>query len=326
VPRETLVPDPPVRPSAASLLLLEALSRIAVALGPAGRCAAAGALAAIDRSVSAGRRDGLRANLERLGAWGHPLARTPGDRARTARAIFRAYHLGVIEHAAARGAGGGADAIEDVAFSGAERLYRALSEGRGAVVTAPHLGSWERAGIAIARLGFRVHVVTGVQYHAAVAAAVRERKERERLAVSTPEDGFLPLLATLRRGGLVVLLADGDVHRRSRSVRLFGAPCSIPVGPALLARRAGAPIVHAHAARDDRDHARDRISFDSSDRPDRALSVAADVARMTEGVARALERAIAAHLTEWCIFRPLFDDPASLPQGAARGVRARHAA
>ncbi|HSQ60033.1 MAG TPA: lysophospholipid acyltransferase family protein, partial [Acidobacteriota bacterium] len=252
-----------------------------------------------------------------------PLARTPADRARTARAIFRAYHLGVIEYAASRGARG-AEAIGDVAFSGAERLYRALAEGRGAVVTAPHLGNWERAGIALARLGFSVHVVTGVQYHVAVAAAVRERKERERLAVSTPEEGFLPLLATLRRGGLVVLLADGDVHRRSRLARLFGAPCAIPVGPALLARRAGAPIVHAHASRDA--DGRHRIAFDSTDRPDRALAVAADVARMTEGVARALERAIAAHLTEWCIFRPLFDDPASIPEDAARGVRAPHAA
>lgn len=324
MPRAISIPEVSVRPTPASRLLLEALSRIAAALGPGGRRAAAEALAAIDRSVSAGRREGLRANLERLGAWGHPLARTPSDRARTERAIFRSYHLGVIEYAASRGGGRGADATGNVAFSGAERLYRALSEGRGAVVTAPHLGSWERAGVALARLGFRVHVVTGVQYHAAVAAAVRERKERERLAVSTPEEGFLPLLATLRRGGLVVLLADGDVHRRSRAVRLFGAPCAIPVGPALLARRAGAPLVHAHAARDE--EGRHVISFDSADRPDRALSVAADVARMTDGVARALERAIAAHLTEWCIFRPLFDDPASLTQGAARGVRARHAA
>jgi KDO2-lipid IV(A) lauroyltransferase len=281
------------------------------------RASAAAGLAAIDRAVSVARREGLRENLDRLAAWGHPLAGGAADRARLERAIFRSYHRGFLDYAAA-GEARGPGALR---IAGAERLYRALAAGRGAVVTAPHLGSWERAGLALARRGFRLHVVTGVQFHAAVTAAERHRKERARISVSTPEEGFLPLLRTLRAGGIVVLLADGDVRTRSVPIRFFGAPTPMPLGPANLARRAGAPIVHAYTIRDGDG---DLVVFESVDAPDPRRAHAEDLARLTEGMARAMERAIAAHPAEWCIFRPLAA-PAS-PEAHAAHAGPVHAA
>ena len=120
----------------------------------------------------------------------------------------------------------------------------------------------------------------------------------------------------------MVLLADGDVHARGGTFRFFGAPAEFPVGPALLSRRAGVPLVHAYAVRE-RDGG-ERIVFESVDRPDRTRPVAEDVARLTEGVVRALERAVAANLTQWCIFRPLVG-AGSEPDAAAAPV-ATHAA
>lgn len=260
----------------------------------------ASVVAECDRALSPSRREGLRRNLEAIAAWGHPRLATSAARRDVERAIFRSYHHGFFGYLAHRRA---RRADEAPRIVGAERLYRALSPGRGAVVTAPHLGNWELAALALARLGFAVHVVTGVQYHASASGAARAAKESARIAVSTPEDGFLPLLATLRRGGLVLLLADGDVFARGIPVRLFGAPATLPAGPALLARRAGAPIVHAFAARDS--DGGDRMTFESTVHPDFERPVKDDVARLTESVARALERAVAAHLTQWCIFRPM---------------------
>ena len=271
--------------------------------------------AALDHAVSPSRREGLRHNLEAIGAWGHPLLATPASRRAVERAVFRSYHLGFLGYLAHRRAS--RPGAREPRYVGAERLYRALAAGRGAVVTAPHLGSWELAVLSLARLGFDVHVVTGIQYHESVTGAARAAKESARIAVSTPEDGFLPLLATLKRGGLVVLLADGDVYARGIAVRLFGAPARLPAGPALLARRANAPIVHAFTARDG--GGAPRIVFESSDRPDRALAVADDVARLTDGVARALERAVAANVSQWCIFRPLVAADGE-PSPAARGA------
>jgi KDO2-lipid IV(A) lauroyltransferase len=275
------------------------LMRFAAAVPPRWRDFVAGRMAAIDRDLSVGRREGLRENLERLAAWGHPRARREEDRDALERAMFRSYHLGLLEYAAAREA---RDANPPVRITGAERLYRALEAGRGAVITAPHLGSWERGGLALAKLGFRIHVVTGIQFHAAFAAAERDRKERARISVSTPDEGFVPLVRTLRAGGLVLLLADGDVFTRAMPFRFFGVPTPIPVGPALLARRTGAPIVHGYTVRDG---GGDRVVFESVDHPDRSLGLDADLRRLTEGVAGAMECAIAGHVPQWCIFRPL---------------------
>jgi KDO2-lipid IV(A) lauroyltransferase len=307
----------PPRPATLSVTILEFAFQAAARAPEWLLDAAASFLATVDRLFSASRREGLRHNLAAIAAWGHPLLSSESMRRDAERAIFRSYHRGCLAYLAHRR--GAASNLPR--FAGAERLYRVLATGSGAVVTAPHLGHWELAGLAMARLGFRVHVVTGVQFHATVARAVRAAKEAERMAVSTPEDGFLPLLRTLRNGGLVVLLADGDVFAGGETVRFFGVPAEFPVGPALLSRRADVPIVHAYAVRE-RDGA-ERIVFESVDRPDRCRPIAEDVARLTEGVVRSLERAIAANVTQWCIFRP-FVGTGSEP-GAAAAAIATHA-
>ena len=224
------------------------------------------------------------------------------DLHRTARSIFESYHRFILEYTLARR---GLD-FSRFRFQGMETLYAALARGKGAVVSAPHVGNWELAGLATARLGFRVHVVTGVQFHARLTGSARRIKEREGLLVSTPSDGFRPLLRTLRERGLVVLLTDGDVFVRSVETVFFGRRIQFPVGPALLARRSGASVVHAHAERGtDGGH---RVVFDGFEVPRPELPLREDVARLTRRIAEAQERTITSHLDQWCVFRPLFPD------------------
>ncbi|HYJ33907.1 MAG TPA: lysophospholipid acyltransferase family protein [Candidatus Binatia bacterium] len=287
-----------------------ALARILlrIALGLAGRIppsfanAASAAVASLEYRLSPTRREAVHANLREIARAGHPLLARPADRERCARSVFRAYHRHLAEFL---GQGRLSPSAWDARFrfEGTEHLYRAAAAGRGAVIAASHLGNWELGGLALARLGFRVHVVTGTQWNPLLHGAVRELKERSGIAVSTPEDGFTPLIATLRQGGLVVLLVDGDVYTRGLTARFFGRAVSFPAGPALLARRAGAPLLHAHAAREAGGH---RVVFDGADLPDRAIPLGRDLERLTARVAAAQERNIAAHVGEWCIFRPFF--------------------
>jgi KDO2-lipid IV(A) lauroyltransferase len=217
--------------------------------------------------------------------------------------MFENFQLAWIEHLAGHPWSGRGDgpALE---FRGAELLYRALTGGRGAVIAASHLGGWELAGSALARLGLSVHAVTGVQLHPFVAREVREWKRREGIQVHTPREGFAPLVSALRDGGVVVLLVDGDVYSRSLPAPFFGRSVPFPAGPAILARRVGVPILHAHAARGS--DGRHRVSFDGIDEPDPSLPLHEDLKRLTGLVARSQERNIAAHVAQWCIFRPLW--------------------
>jgi len=296
-------PDPASRksPALARFLLhtaLECAERLpsSIAQGIADQIASA------EYRLSPARRRAVLGNLETIGASGHPRLRARRDRERCARAVFRAYHRHIAEFLEQRRLTR-QGWHERFRFEGTEKLYAALEEGRGAVIAASHLGNWELAGLAMARLGFRVHVVTGTQWNPLLHDAVRALKEGSGVDVSTPRDGFRPLLASLRRGALVVLLVDGDIYTRGVPAPFFGRAVSFPAGPALLARRSGAPLLHAHASRDGSAH---RVVFDGADRPDRRLTLERDVARLTARIAAAQERNIAAQVDAWCIFRPFF--------------------
>jgi len=285
-------------------LLLTAALKLAPSLSEPAIDSLARATSSLEFAFSSKRRKAVESNV----AWITESGRLPGNAPpvrHTARAIFESYHRFLLEYLSQRSLGSLALDLK-FRFEGMELLYEALSRGRGAVVAAPHVGNWELAGIAMARLGHQVHVVTGVQFHPRLTGAARALKGRERILVSTPQDGFRPLLGTLREGGIVVLLADGDVFTRSVEAEFFGRRVPLPVGPALLARRARAPILFAHAER--RPAACHVVSFDGMVAPDPALPVKEDLRRLTRSVAEHQECTIAAHLDTWCIFRPLFPE------------------
>lgn len=294
-------------------LLLHAAFALAARIPPPITRFLAGRIASAEYRLSPARRAAVLANLEAIAAAGHPRLARASDREREARRVFRSYHCSVMEFLAQRRLTA-ASWDRAFRFEGMDLLYGAAASGRGAVVAASHLGNWELAGLALARFGFRVHVVTGTQWNPLLHGAVRALKERSGIAVSTPEDGFVPLLETLRRGGLVILLVDGDVYTRGLPARFFGRAVRFPAGPALLARRAGVPLLHAHAARTRDAH---RVVFDGVDLPDPALPLDRDLARLTSRVAEAQERNIAAHVGEWCIFRPFFRPAAGARADAA---------
>jgi phosphatidylinositol dimannoside acyltransferase len=286
-----------------SRLLLQFLQTSCSISHPAIRRSTARAIAGAQFRLSAARRAAVLNNLATIGASGHPELADEGARVEVARRVFESFQLAWIEYFAERARSGRASG-HSIRFRGTELLYRAVSGGRGAVIAAPHLGRWEIAGAALARMGLAVHAVSGVQLHPFFAREIRTMKERQGVRVHTPEEGFAPLVQALRRGGIVVLLVDGDVYSRSLPATFFGRRIPFPAGPAILARRADVPIVHAHAARDP--SGRHRVSFDGMDEPDRSLPLREDLSRLTALVARSQERNIAAHVNEWCIFRPLW--------------------
>jgi phosphatidylinositol dimannoside acyltransferase len=283
-------------------LIFQTLRTLTAAIPPPGQRALARGLGAVQYRLSPTRRAGILQNLSAIADARPPLLASPAERDRAAREVFASYQLTWVEYLG--GAGGrGPAGTERFRLRNSDLLYRAVARGRGAVIAAPHVGSWELAGLAFARLGLTVHVVTGVQLHARLTHAVRALKERHRIRVSTPRDGFGPLIATLREGGVVVLLVDGDIYARSIPATFLGRRVALPAGPAILCRRARAPLLHAHAAREE--NGGHSITFDALDTMDPQLALRADLSRLTQRVATVLENTVASNPTQWCAFHPL---------------------
>ena len=127
-----------------------------------------------------------------------------------------------------------------------EPLLRAAYAARGVVVALPHSGNWDLAGAWACLTGMPVSTVAeqlpGTAYQAFVG--FRERLGMEVLSHRDP-GAIAELVGAVRRGRVVCLLADRDLAGRGLPVRFAGRPVTMPAGPAVVARRAGALLVPA---------------------------------------------------------------------------------
>ena len=130
-----------------------------------------------------------------------------------------------------------------VRIEGLSHLESAYGEGRGVVAVSAHLGNFELMGTFLALKGFTVTVVAAPLYDPRLDALLLKNRERGGLHVVSRDRAASAVLRALRKGHVVGLLVDQDTRGGGIAVPFFGRPARTPTGPAVLADRAGAPIV-----------------------------------------------------------------------------------
>lgn len=132
-------------------------------------------------------------------------------------------------------------------IEGDEHLLAANAERRGLVLVTAHLGNSELGGRLLAtRLARPTHVVVAAEADPGVERFLRGGPAPVRFVRRGDPMAALPLVAALRRREIVALQGDRALGTRGDvMVEFFGEPAPFPVGPFLLARAAGAPVVPA---------------------------------------------------------------------------------
>jgi lauroyl/myristoyl acyltransferase len=190
-----------------------------------------------------------------------------------------------------------------------EHLVRdAYAQGRGVVVPIPHMANWDWAGAWACGTGMPLMTVAERVrperlYDAFVAH--RARMGMQVLPLTGGEPVLPALVSWVRSGGLVCLLGDRDLTGAGLEVELCGHRVRMPGGPALLARRTGAPLVPVTPHYEGADMV---LTFHPPvpHAPGRAGLVA-----MTQGIADAFSTALREHPQDWHMMQPFFaDDPA----------------
>ena len=183
---------------------------------------------------------------------------------------------------------------------GEQRFRASVASGHGTVLALPHTGNWDAAGAWC--------VATGVPF-TTVAERLRPESLYDRFVefrsslgmevlplTGGPRPPFDVLVERLEAGGTLCLLADRDLSARGIDVDFFGATARMPAGPATLALRTGATLIPV------------TLSF----RPDGWEIVfhpevePTDVPSMTQAVADAFARGIAAHPQDWHMLQRLW--------------------
>jgi len=188
--------------------------------------------------------------------------------------------------------------------TGAEHLDAAFAAGRGAILLTAHLGNWELAGRLLVRRGDRpIHVVLSREEDAGIERYLRLGGARLRFVTRRQATSTLGLLAALRRDEIVAMQGDRPTGERGDVVLpFFGDPAAFPIGPFVLARAAGAPVVPAFCSMTA--DARYQIVVE----PLIWVKPGEEVAALATMVG-SLERAVRAHPTQWFNFFDVWSPP-----------------
>jgi lauroyl/myristoyl acyltransferase len=183
-----------------------------------------------------------------------------------------------------------------------------LEDGVGIVSVTAHVGNWEMAGRLLAgRTRRRTHVVVAPEAVAGLERWVRRDGDGVRFVARGPAGVGVELVAALRRGEVVALQGDRAIGTQGDVLLpFFGRPAPFPLGPFILARAAGVPVVAAFCLLEPDD--RYAIRLAPPVRVDRGEELQA--ARQWVGV---LEEVVREHPTQWFNFFDVWSQPGAMP-------------
>jgi phosphatidylinositol dimannoside acyltransferase len=243
-----------------------------------------------------GGPDQLRKNLARI--TGVEPKDVPGSMMRASLASYarywrEAFRLPGMDHQAI-----GRHMAETT--TGQEHLRAGLANGRGVVMALPHSGNWDTAGVWLTQNYGRFTTVAErlkpeSLYHRFLD--YRESLGFEVIPLSGGEQPPFPLLSErLKDNKVVCLMAERDLSRHGVQVDFFGEPTRMPAGSAKLAITTGAALLPVHSWYNGDDCQVDVYpALDTS---------SGDVGVVTQQLADAFARNIAAHPVDWHMLQP----------------------
>ena len=198
-----------------------------------------------------------------------------------------------------------------------EAYWRA--SGKGLILTTAHIGNLEGVARGISRHGWPIAALADDTSF----PELFEHLRAQRMAWGVnliPWRNLRDLYGVLKRNEVLALIIDWGYRADDIPVRMFGAWTTLPAGPAALAAKTGASIVHIAIRRSP-----DRQSFQVTygDPIEVRSSEPAEIQRATQAIADALAATIAAAPDQWYSFKPLWpstaEEQAVLARRAASG-------
>ncbi len=198
--------------------------------------------------------------------------------------------------------------LERFCCAGEEHLSATLEQGRGALIVVGHLGNWDAAAGWLAATGRRAVTVAELLRPRRLFDFFVANRQRLGATVYVAEPGAMgKLVEALREGAVVAVLGDRDLTGRGPEVEFFGAPTTMPGGPAAIAVRAGVPILVAGVygvLLPDRRRGWEAEIAPPIELPEGPPSET--VPQLTRQVAGRLEDFVARRPEEWHVFQPFW--------------------
>ncbi len=185
-----------------------------------------------------------------------------------------------------------------------EHLVPVLDSGSGAIIALPHLGGWEWAGRWFIERGYKMSVVVEPLGNKEVFEwFVDLRRKLGMNVIPLGPTAAFECSKALKDGHVLALLCDRDIHGGGIEVEFFGERTTLPAGPAMLGIRNNVPILPTAVYYTDRTTGHLGLIMRPVDAT-RHGGLRADVARVTQLLARDLEYLIRRAPEQWHLFQP----------------------
>ena len=196
------------------------------------------------------------------------------------------------------------EVVERITIDGREHLDAALARGRGAIMAAPHMGSWDMAGAYAGAVGYPISAVAEKFPGSLNDAVVRTRRRFGMNVIMLGRSAIRAITEALQANHIVALLCDLE-QGPGLDVRFFGRHAIVPGGPAALALKTGAALMPAcqYAVAPGRHH----IHLE----PALAVNEGDTKERLMQRVIDRFEEFIKKRPDQWYAFRPMFKAPGS---------------
>lgn len=250
-----------------------------------------------------GRRDGgpdqLRRNLARV--VGSAPEQVPDDLVEAAVRSYARYWYEAFRLPAQDFATVAATVV--LAPADQARLDAAIDRGKGVILSLPHSGNWDMAGVwLVQNRGSFSTVAERLKPESLFRRFVEYRESLgfEIFPLSGGEQPPYGLLAQrLRAGGIVCLLGERDIGRHGVPVTFFGERTRMPAGSARLAIETGASLMPVHHWFTDAPGSQIRVGPE--------IDVSGGVEAATQALADEFAANIGAHPADWHMLQPLWE-------------------
>jgi phosphatidylinositol dimannoside acyltransferase len=191
--------------------------------------------------------------------------------------------------------------------------------GKGLILTTAHIGNLEGVARGIARHGWPIAALADDTSFPELFEHLRAQR-RDWGVNLIPWRNLRDLYGVLKRNEVLALIIDWGYRADGIPVRMFGSWTTLPEGPAALAAKTGAAIVHISIRRSE-----DRQTFQVTygDPIEVRSSDPAEIRRATQAIADALAATIAAAPDQWYSFKPVW--PSTAEEQAVLAKRAANA-
>ena len=249
-------------------------------------------------------RHAVEGNIRRIRAFGGISPDDPAVQA-MARQVFRGLGRNFTDffHFASLSPGAARRLCE---VEGLEFLESAYARGQGVIALSGHIGAYEMGALWMIAQGYTVHLLARQWDEPRADALFVRQRHRRGGKVILLGNAARGCLDALRRHDILAILGDFDYTLRDDRMRFLDGEARLPLGPARLCVKTGAPIVPLFVTR--RPDLGYLLSFQEPILPDKSSTVST----VQAAIVRVLEEKVRASPEQWLLFSDVWDCARSL--------------